>query len=88
MFTAWGVETTKKFSLQAVEKILEKFNTREWGFILRAKGIVAGEDGNWIHFDYVPNETNVRIGGAEVIGKICVIGSELQEAAIAELFGV
>ena len=56
--------------------------------ILRAKGIVAAADGSWIHFDYVPEEHDVRTGGAAVIGKLCVIGSQLDEAAVAELFGV
>ena len=56
--------------------------------ILRAKGIVACTEGGWIHFDYVPEEADVRMGGASVIGKLCVIGSQLDEAAIAELFGL
>ena len=56
--------------------------------ILRAKGIVAGADGTWIHFDYVPEEHNVRTGSASTIGKLCVIGSQLDEAAVAGLFGV
>ena len=56
--------------------------------ILRAKGIVAAEDGTWIHFDYVPEEHDIRAGSAAVIGRLCVIGSELNESAVAELFGV
>ena len=63
-------------------------DTGKLGAVLRAKGIVAGADGTWIHFDYVPEEHNVRTGSAAVIGRICVIGAELNEAAIAELFGV
>ena len=82
------METAKKFTLEEIESALKKLDSREYGFVLRAKGIVAGEDGNWIHFDYVPGETNVRPGGAAITGKLCVIGSELDESDIAELFGV
>ena len=63
-------------------------DTEKYGIVLRAKGIIAGTDGNWIHFDYVPGETNVRTGSAAVIGKLCVIGSGIDEKAIAALFGV
>ncbi len=88
VFTSWGVETTKKFTVQSIEEALKKLDSREYGFVLRAKGIVAGEDGQWIHFDYVPGEANVRLGSAAIIGKLCVIGSELDSGDIAELFGV
>ena len=88
VFTSWGVETAKKFTTAEVESVLKKLDSREYGFVLRAKGIVAAEDGSWIHFDYVPGETNVRTGSAAVTGKLCVIGSDLDEADIAELFGV
>ena len=88
VFTAWGTETTKKFTLQAIKEALRKLDSREYGFVLRAKGIVAAEDGSWIHFDYVPGETNVRTGSPAVIGKLCVIGSEMDGAEIAQLFGV
>ncbi len=88
VFTAWGVETARKFTAEAIENALRKLDSREYGFILRAKGVVQAEDGTWIHFDYVPGESNVRTGSASVIGKICVIGSQLDEADIAELFGV
>ena len=88
VFTSWGVETTKKFTVQSIEEALKKLDSREYGFVLRAKGIVAGEDGHWIHFDYVPGEANVRLGSAATIGKLCVIGSELDSEDIAELFGV
>ena len=88
VFTSWGVETAKKFTAQDIEEALRKLDTREYGFVLRAKGIVAGQDGSWIHFDYVPGESNVRTGSAAVTGKLCVIGSDLDEADIAELFGV
>ena len=82
------METAKKFTTAEVESVLKKLDSREYGFVLRAKGIVAAEDGSWIHFDYVPGETNVRTGSAAVTGKLCVIGSDLDEADIAELFGV
>ena len=88
VFTSWGTETAKKFTLEAVETALRSLDTREYGFVLRAKGIVAGADGNWIHFDYVPGETNVRTGAPAITGKLCVIGSGLNEADIAALFGV
>ena len=88
VFTSWGVETAKKYTVEMIENALKKLDSREYGFVLRAKGIVAAEDGSWIHFDYVPGETNVRLGSAAVTGKLCVIGSELDEADIAELFGV
>ena len=88
MFTSWGVETARKFTAQKIEEALSKLDTREYGFVLRAKGIVAAEDGSWIHFDYVPGERNVRTGGAAVTGKLCVIGSGLDEQDIADLFGV
>ncbi len=88
VFTSWGVETARKFSLEEIENALRKLDSREYGFVLRAKGIVADKDGGWIHFDYVPGESNVRKGCAEIIGKLCVIGSDLDEHDIAELFGV
>ena len=88
VFTSWGVETAKKYTVEMIENALKKLDSREYGFVLRAKGIVAVEDGSWIHFDYVPGETNVRLGSAAVTGKLCVIGSDLDETDIAELFGV
>ena len=88
VFTSWGTETARKFTVQAIEESLHKLDSREYGFVLRAKGIVAAEDGSWIHFDYVPGECNVRTGSAAVIGKLCVIGSDLDENDIAQLFGV
>ena len=88
VFTSWGVETAKKFTAADIEAALRKLDSREYGFVLRAKGIVQAVDGNWIHFDYVPGECNVRTGGADIIGKLCVIGSELDQADIAALFGV
>ena len=88
VFTSWGVETARKFTAQQIEDALAKLDTQAYGFVLRAKGIVAGTDGTWIHFDYVPGERNVRTGSAAVTGKLCVIGASLDEAHIAQLFGV
>ena len=87
VFTSWGTETTRKFTKDEIEHILEELdNSEKYGLILRAKGIVAGRDGEWIHFDYVPEETSVRNGSAGVIGRLCVIGSHINEAAIEALF--
>ena len=88
MFTSWGAETTKKFTAQEIETAIKKLDSREYGFVLRAKGIVADCNGSWIHFDYVPGEADVRTGSAAITGKLCVIGSDLDEADIAQLFGV
>ena len=88
VFTSWGVETTKKFTVGELEAALHSLDTGRFGMILRAKGIVACTDGGWIHFDFVPEEHNVRMGSAAVIGKLCVIGSQLDEAGVAKLFGV
>ena len=87
VFTSWGTETTRKFTKDEIEHILEELdNSEKYGMILRAKGIVAGQDGEWIHFDYVPEETSVRNGSAGVIGRLCVIGSHINEDAIEALF--
>ena len=88
VFTSWGVETAKKFTVELIESALKKLDSREYGFVLRAKGIVPAQDGSWIHFDYVPGEADVRIGGAAIIGKLCVIGADLDEEDIGQLFGV
>ena len=88
VFTSWGVETTRKFTVDQIEEILEELDSGECGIVLRAKGIVAGADGQWIHFDHVPGEADVRYGSADVIGKLCVIGSKLDEAAVAKVFGL
>ncbi len=88
VFASWGVETTKKFSMKEIEAILCEFaETDKYGTVLRAKGIVEGE-GTWVHFDYVPGEPDVREGSADVIGRLCVIGANLDKKAIAERFGV
>ena len=89
VFVSWGVETNKKFSVDELKTILEALvEEHQYGVILRAKGIVAGTDGKWIHFDYVPGEPDVRHGSAGVIGRLCVIGSGIQKSALAALFGV
>ena len=89
IFTSWGRETIKKYSKEQIEKILETLSTsEEYGMILRAKGMVPSEEGAWIHFDMVPEETEIREGAADFTGRLCVIGSELKEDRIAELFGL
>ena len=88
VFDSIGFETSKSFSIAAIKAALEELDSGDFGMILRAKGIVAGEDGNWIHFDYVPGETDVRNGGADVTGKLCVIGSKVDKDAVKVLFGL
>ncbi len=88
VFTSWGVETTRKFTKEEIINALEQLQKDEkYGVILRAKGIVAGE-GKWLHFDYVPEEPEVREGGAGVTGRLCVIGCNLDENALKNLFKV
>lgn len=85
---SWGIETPKKFTLAQIEDILRELDNEErYGIVLRAKGIVSGL-GNWIHFDHVPGEADVRFGSAAVTGRLCVIGSKLNEDALCALFGV
>ena len=88
VFTSWGVETAKKFDKAAIEAALHELDSGKYGTILRAKGILPAVDGTWIHFAYVPEECNVRTGSADITGKLCVIGSKLDEAGVAALFGV
>ena len=88
VFTAWGVETHKKYTEATLRHALETLDSGALGVVLRAKGIVGAEDGQWLHFDFVPGEINLRTGAPAVTGKLCVIGSDLNEGAIAELFGV
>ena len=88
VFTSWGVETARKFEKQTIENALKALDSGDYGMVLRAKGILPAVDGSWIHFDYVPEETNIRTGSADVTGKLCVIGSKLDEQGIAQLFGV
>ena len=82
------METSKKFERSRIELALQQLDSGLYGMVLRAKGILMGTDGTWIHFDYVPEEYNVRTGSADITGKLCVIGSQLDEKAIAALFGV
>ncbi|WP_294410656.1 GTP-binding protein [uncultured Ruminococcus sp.] len=87
VFTSWGRETTRTYTMDEIQSALEALgNEEKYGMILRAKGIVAGADGQWIHYDYVPGVPDVRTGCAGTIGRLCVIGSKINEAAIAELF--
>ena len=88
VFTSWGVETARKFTKADIEHALHELDEEKYGMVLRAKGIVPCADGGWIHFDHVPGEADVRMGSAAVIGKLCVIGSKLDEVGIAALFGV
>ena len=88
VFTSWGHETHKKFDRAAVEAALMELDSGKYGMVLRAKGIIPCTDGTWIHFDMVPEEINVRVGGADINGKLCVIGANLDEAGVAALFGV
>ena len=88
MFTSWGVETAKKFTQEQISEILHTLDSGKFGMVLRAKGILPVGDGTWIHFDMVPEEISIRTGGADITGKLCVIGSKLDEAGIAQLFGV
>ena len=89
VFVSWGVETTKKFTEGELEEILDSLlEEKTYGTILRAKGIVDGADGEWIHFDYIPGEADVRRGSAGIIGRLCVIGSHINKHALADLFGV
>ena len=88
VFYNFGVETAKKFTREELENALSKLSGEEYGTVLRAKGIVAGADGVWYHFDFVPEEYEVRTGSADVTGRMCVIGAKLAEDKIKALFGV
>ena len=89
VFDSWGAETAATYSEAAIRDALCQLEDEDrFGVVLRAKGIVAGENGRWIHFDYVPGCPDVREGAADVTGRLCVIGSEIQKVALAELFGV
>ena len=88
VFTSWGVETAKKYTAGQIDAALQSLDSGRFGMILRAKGIVAAEDGSWIHFDYVPGEFEIRSGSASTIGKLCVIGAQLDEQGVAGVFGV
>ena len=88
VFTSWGTETHKKFTMDFVRDALEELDLGTYGMVLRAKGILAAEDGSWIHFDFVPGEMDLRTGSSDTTGKICVIGSNLDEHGIQHLFGL
>ena len=89
VFTSWGVETAHKFTEEELKDIISKLaSDKSFGDVLRAKGIVASDEGEWFHFDLVPEETELRRGAADYTGRICVIGSNLNEATIKELFHV
>ena len=88
VFTSWGVETVKVFTEAGLDRILTALDSGDYGAILRAKGIVHSEDGKWLHFDFVPEEHQVRFGAADYTGRLCVIGSQLKEDKLAALFGL
>ncbi len=89
VFTSWGRETVKTYTQDEIKNILDTLsNDESYGMILRAKGMVEGKDGQWIYFDMVPGEADIREGSADYTGRICVIGSKIQEDKLAELFGI
>ena len=88
VFTSWGAETPKQFTQADIDRILTALDSGDYGAILRAKGIVPAADGQWLHFDYVPQEHEVRYGSADYTGRLCVIGSQLKEGDIQTLFGL
>ena len=88
MFTSWGVETIRAFTEAGLADILTALDGDTYGVVLRAKGIVPCAEGGWLHFDYTPGEQNIRKGAADVTGRLCVIGSKLDEKGLAALFGV
>ena len=88
VFTSWGAETPKQFTQVDIDRILTALDSGDYGAILRAKGIVPAADGQWLHFDYVPQEHEVRYGSADYTGRLCVIGSQLKEDGLKTLFGL
>ncbi len=89
MFTSWGRETIRKYTMDEIREILAKLDDEEtYGIVLRAKGMVESPDGTWVYFDMVPEEIDIRKGAPEYTGRLCVIGSRMNEAKIAELFGL
>ena len=88
MFASWGKETPKVFAKAEIARILKALDGGEYGRILRAKGIVNGENGQWLEFDYVPEESEIRDGHPDYTGRLCVIGAELDEAKLSVLFGL
>ena len=87
MFVSFGAETAKTFTAEEIKNALTALANPAYGTVLRAKGIVAGK-GGWLHFDYVPGEPDVRVGAAGIIGRLCVIGADLDREALSELLGV
>ena len=89
MFTSWGRETPHKFTRGRIEEILKTFvETEDYGEILRAKGMVEAEDGSWIYFDMVSGEYEIRSGEPDYTGRLCVIGTDIDEHRLEELFGI
>ena len=88
VFTSWGAETPKQFTQADIDRILTALDSGDYGAILRAKGIVPAADGQWLHFDYVPQEHEMRYGSADYTGRLCVIGSQLKEDGLKTLFGL
>ncbi len=89
MFQSWGAETAKKFSAEDIGAALDALQDEEkYGFVVRAKGYVPAPDGSWVHFDYTPGEKDIRTGPSNVAGRLCVIGANLREDAVKELFGL
>ncbi|MBQ8897473.1 MAG: GTP-binding protein [Clostridia bacterium] len=86
VFTSCGIETGRRYTETELDSILAFFDEGVCGVVLRAKGIVAGADGSWFHFDYVPGERNIRRGSADITGRICVIGSGIDEKSVREIF--
>ena len=87
VFTSWGVETPRKYTKEEIGAFLEELkNEEKYGFVIRSKGMVPSPDGEWIHFDYVPGEQEIRTGAADVTGKICVIGADLKDEELDHLF--
>jgi len=86
VFTSWGLETPAAYTREEIAHILEELDKEEYGTVLRAKGMVAGAEGGWIYFDFVPKESNVRDGRPGVTGKFCVIGADLKEEKLSALF--
>ena len=88
MFTSWGAETPKQFTESELQRILEELDGGEYGVILRAKGIVPSVGEAWLHFDYVPGESNIRPGAPDVTGRLCVIGAGISDEKLTALFGL
>ena len=89
IFGSWGMETPRKFSEEELRSKLSQLqNEEKYGSVLRAKGIVNASDGEWIYFDYVPGETDIRRGAPAVTGRFCVIGAKIKEEALKELFSI